>query len=172
MDTEIICEVCRSICKIEDETCPNCGNALSHHKNLKTVGIADINPDKLRFNAGSARFGYQFILRFHLENIPDTVITVKFNKHLVLGRMAGEDQDYIDFSLYNGHEHGISRMHARIIRHPMALLLQDLGSTNGTFLNGVRLEDDKGALLRDKDIITLGRMTIRVEFISDFEAEK
>jgi hypothetical protein len=167
-ETEVACEVCQTLCSVEHYTCTKCGAILPHRKQQKTVGISEeVVTDMLRFNTGTSMFGRQFTLRLHLET--GERLTVQFEKQLVLGRMISEGEDYIDFTKYNGHEHGISRLHARIVRYPMTLLIQDLGSTNGTFLNGSKLDSEKGAVLRDGDSITLGKFQMRVEFISSLD---
>jgi two-component system, cell cycle response regulator len=53
---------------------------------------------------------------------------------------------------------GVSRAHARIRPDDKRLLLEDLGSRNGTFLNGKRLE--RPAALFDGDKIQIGRTAI------------
>ncbi len=50
----------------------------------------------------------------------------------------------------------ISRHHARIIRHADAITIEDLNSSNGTFLNSVRV---KTGTLKLNDLVTLGRAT-------------
>jgi len=50
----------------------------------------------------------------------------------------------------------ISRQHARIIRRADAITIEDLNSSNGTFLNGVRV---KTGALKLNDLVTLGRST-------------
>lgn len=52
----------------------------------------------------------------------------------------------------------ISRSHARILPSPQGILLRDLGSSNGTWVNGQRITE---ALLRDGDEIRLGACVIR-----------
>lgn len=49
-----------------------------------------------------------------------------------------------------------SRLHARISWHEDAWQLRDLGSRNGTFLNGVRLQPGKGRALAVGDQLGLG----------------
>lgn len=52
----------------------------------------------------------------------------------------------------------ISRRHARFIVKPDGVYIEDLGSTNGTFLNGVRLSAPKR--LSNGDLVTLAESTV------------
>ena len=52
-------------------------------------------------------------------------------------------------------EPGVSRRHARIRGDVTGYWIEDLGSLNGTFVNGARVEGE-GQRLRDKDRIELG----------------
>jgi hypothetical protein len=54
-----------------------------------------------------------------------------------------------------------SRHHARIHRAGSGFVINDLGSTNGTYLNGERLNADHR--LADGDIITVGAVSLRFE---------
>lgn len=53
----------------------------------------------------------------------------------------------------------MSRDHASLVAGPAAVILVDLTSTNGTFLNGERVQR---AILKDGDRVRLGRTTLRV----------
>jgi hypothetical protein len=72
----------------------------------------------------------------------------------VLGR-APEATAWID-------DDAVSRRHARVLLSAGAATLEDLGSKNGTFLNGRRLEAP--APLADRDEIRIGaaRMVLRI----------
>jgi len=48
----------------------------------------------------------------------------------------------------------VSRRHAEVLRTPDGYLLRDLGSTNGTFLNDVRVDS---AYLRDGAVLRMGK---------------
>ena len=51
----------------------------------------------------------------------------------------------------------VSREHARILKHQGELRIKDLGSTNGTFVNGERVTR---CMLQNKDVISLGGMEL------------
>jgi len=55
---------------------------------------------------------------------------------------------------------GISRVHCEILRKDGFHLISDLGSSNGTYVNGKRVNE---AQLDSKDVITLGEYSINYE---------
>ncbi|TSC31903.1 FHA domain-containing protein [Corallococcus sp. Z5C101001] len=62
-------------------------------------------------------------------------------------------------------DRAVSRMHARILREDSGFVLEDLGTPNGVFLNGVRLEAP--ARLADGDVVELGRSLLRFQAAFD-----
>jgi DNA-binding winged helix-turn-helix (wHTH) protein len=61
----------------------------------------------------------------------------------------------------------VSRCHARIVVQGTTATLEDLGSKNGTYLNGERLE--RPALLGNGDEIWIGRSVARFRYLIDGE---
>jgi pSer/pThr/pTyr-binding forkhead associated (FHA) protein len=57
----------------------------------------------------------------------------------------------------------LSRCHAVLLAGPQGMLLIDLDSTNGTFVNGTPIPADTPVLLADGDQITLGRVLARYD---------
>jgi phosphoserine phosphatase RsbU/P len=68
-----------------------------------------------------------------------------------IGRSSANDLTFNNLSL--------SRHHARIIRKEEKFFVEDTGSRNGTFLNGVRIR--QSSALKNEDVIQLGEITIR-----------
>ena len=64
----------------------------------------------------------------------------------------------------------VSRRHATIRSLDDALAIEDLGSTNGTFVNGERLTGVSG--LKDGDVITMANSALRVEVQVDAGATR
>lgn len=57
----------------------------------------------------------------------------------------------------------VSRRHARILKQENAVVLEDLGSINGTFINGKRLDPYIPETLKDGDKLQLGKIPIDVK---------
>jgi pSer/pThr/pTyr-binding forkhead associated (FHA) protein len=55
----------------------------------------------------------------------------------------------------------VSHRHALLSRQSEGAVLIDLGSTNGSFVNGVQAPPDEVVWLADGDVITLGRVVLR-----------
>ncbi len=65
---------------------------------------------------------------------------------------------------------GISRHHFKIIVKDNQASIEDLGSTNGTYVNGVKVQQQ---LLHDKDTIQISSQTVvTFSYVSDLEAQK
>ena len=68
----------------------------------------------------------------------------------------------IDLAPFRAYTNGVSRMHAVIRRRGGQIVLMDLGSANGTYVNGRRLRSQQEAGLVDGDMIALGALKIRI----------
>ncbi len=58
-------------------------------------------------------------------------------------------------------DHNVSRRHAEVAATPNGFVVRDLGSTNGTMVNGARTNGDHR--LRDGDIVSFGSTYVRFE---------
>jgi pSer/pThr/pTyr-binding forkhead associated (FHA) protein len=76
------------------------------------------------------------------------------DEELVIGRQASEEGKL-------GQDAEISREHARIARSGAGFVIEDLGSTNGTFVNGRRISGAE--ILSPGDKIQVGATTLVVQ---------
>jgi hypothetical protein len=70
----------------------------------------------------------------------------------------------VDLTQDLGREHGVSREHARIFHQANRVRIEDLGSTNGTLLNGRRLDPYMPETLRPGDQFQMGELLVEVSF--------
>jgi len=68
----------------------------------------------------------------------------------------------VDLAPYRAYECGVSRLHAVLKRLGERAVIMDLGSSNGTYLNGERLAADVEHALTHGDLIALGKLKIQV----------
>jgi len=89
-----------------------------------------------------------------------------------LGRidLRRSERPDVDLTAYGGLEKGVSRIHAAIERRGNILTLVDLGSSNGTYLNGYRLPPNEPFTLREGDEVLLGKMVVHVYFRTNAHA--
>ncbi len=172
------------------QQCPNCGHQNrpgvvfcdNCAANLLGVSVSTKSLDPSRPNGlpghvdssilldvkveGTDRFEPGDTLRLEVEGSTDAILLTP-KPETIFGRRdpaTGAMPD-IDLTPFAGYRMGVSRRHAAL-RHgdEHTLDLWDLGSSNGTFLNGQRLSAHRPYRLRDGDEIRLGQMVIRVHF--------
>lgn len=68
----------------------------------------------------------------------------------------------IDLSPHQAYEMGVSRLHASIRLDGQQVMATDLGSVNGTRLNGQKIPPHKPCTLNHGDILTLGKLKLQV----------
>ena len=91
-------------------------------------------------------------------------LTLPAEGEAVIGRLDATRRVFpnIDLTPEGGLEGGVSRRHARIHKQKSQYFIEDLGSANGTFLNGQRLTPYLPHPLHDNDELQLGRVRIQV----------
>lgn len=158
--------------------CENCGVGLGGEAPLETKSIdASTEEEKAQLGIeesvlidvrvqGAALFGENDVLRLDIEGSSDPII-LKPEAETIFGRRdpaTGAMPD-VDLTPFAGYRMGVSRRHAAIRFGDEQLLnLWDLGSSNGTYLNGERLNAHRPYRLHDGDELRLGQMMIRVRF--------
>jgi pSer/pThr/pTyr-binding forkhead associated (FHA) protein len=89
----------------------------------------------------------------------------------VIGRAdetSGEKPQF-DLAPYGAMEAGVSRRHAVLMPTDNTLALMDLDSTNGTYINGVRVEPGQKYALRAGARVAFGRLQLTVRVVGTSE---
>ena len=84
---------------------------------------------------------------------------------LVVGRTIENDASIgFDLTPYGAYHFGVSRRHAVLSLQDTYLYIEDLGSTNGTRINGFQLTPRQKYRLRDGDEVEFARLRTTVRF--------
>jgi hypothetical protein len=159
-----ICPNCSHQNRVGVLICDNCGVSIfddlfRHTKEVRAVPVESVRTASLE-----TRYlveGSSVVIR-----IADSLTPIRFvpEKPVILGRVnnANPRRPDIDLTAYHAFEKGVSCRHASIQQDEQRLMIADLGSTNGTCVNGERLSPHEPCQLRDGDEIRLGNLFLKV----------
>lgn len=171
MSNLVICPNCSHENHAAEQFCANCGLWLQDFETRKTFSGVQGTAIKAKVQEIAQLRESNKIqvpqlegneIALAIDDAPN-VLVIRFDSPLLLGRDTGAHTDnhpLIDFNDYRGYVMGVSRTHAMISRQNGDFYLVDLGSSNGTFLNGNRLNPNEPKLLETGDRITLGQIDI------------
>ncbi|MBN1965413.1 MAG: FHA domain-containing protein [Anaerolineae bacterium] len=149
--------------------CEECGQVLfgdAAEASTATKQLQNV-PDELGMKAtwGTARFSHESSIIVHLRDATEPIV-LQPRQETIFGRLDPNStvKPDLDLSPHGALEKGVSRLHASIRRGEDTLTLVDLGSVNGTFLNGQRLTPNQPRVLRDGDEIRFGKLVVHVYF--------
>ena len=113
----------------------------------------------------TTNFPIQLALRVARQEVR---LALASSTDLSLGRVDSLGQAVlpdIDLNPYGGYELGVSRIHASLQREKSQILVTDLGSANGTYVNGQRLEPYSPCPLNHGDRLQFGRLETLVYYL-------
>jgi hypothetical protein len=92
------------------------------------------------------------------------ILPLASRNEFILGRISEESLILpdVDLTPYRAGAAGVSRLHAVVKREANKALVMDLGSSNGTYINGRRIRPDVDVALSHQDIIALGTLQIQI----------
>jgi len=146
-----------------------------------TVSMPLLEQDLPPVFPGREEIGVDSFMRLptHSEKTPDEIASTTWRLALVssdellpplgievyddimIGRQIDNDVD-LDLTPYNAEELGVSRRHALLRPTYDSLYLFDQGSANGTFCNSERAWLGKPLLVSDGDVLSFGRLHLKV----------
>ena len=103
---------------------------------------------------GEGQESAQWALRFISGKYQGGEFPLRPNREIIIGRSSDLDMVLV--------EDMVSRKHAKITTDDHVVTIQDLGSTNGTFVNGEKV---RKADLKDGDRILIGTSIIKIIFV-------
>lgn len=163
----IICSNCKHTNMTGAMFCVECGAQLIGRDTLTTQTISTDNLGKVsKRKTGEISQPVEGADAWANLHLLDTgqVFPLTSRNEFTMGRVS-EGQPImpdIDFSPYQAYAAGVSRLHAVIKRSGNSVIFMDLGSANGTFLNGTRLKANMEQVLKHGDIISLGKLRIQI----------
>lgn len=92
-------------------------------------------------------------------------IVIPLQDKAILGRSSEVEKEgtfYIDLSPFLAYQLGVSRRHAMLVTENSQILVFDLSSSNGSFLNGKKLSHTDGHVIQDGDELVLGSLKMRI----------
>lgn len=182
----MICEVCHQEHTGGNQICPTCGNTLP-------VATLEIEHEPLDGSLPEVRWGtisfdsdFELILLAGNRSIrvqlpQDHGLIVGRGNHTSAKETTGltrnpftstgaeliykaDDQTFFVGLPQTTTQAGVSRQHVLIRNEGYFLTVLDLGSTNGSWLNGVQLLPNQKRLLRNGDLMQLGNLRLKVIF--------
>jgi len=156
-----MCLVCKAENPASAGTCSSCGAPLRMSQTMalsKTESnfSRDYNFQDVELAPGKVA------LYFVGKQYP---LIIRAGDGVILGRTGTEAPlPVIDLTEYRAGLLGVSRQHAVLRPVPNGYVIEDLNSTNGTFVNDEPVTSDAPRTLKDKDQIRLGGLVLFVRF--------
>lgn len=147
--------------------CTRCGhNNPSYDTFCEECGqVIDVSDSTLarRVFAGSASDKTAIVATLQTDK-DKLVITLQPGQRATVGRtvpymLLVPD---IDLTPLNGADLGVSRNHAVLDNTAKGLQITDLGSRNGTFINGKRLDSLNSQILKEGDTVRFGQLEVEL----------
>jgi hypothetical protein len=163
----IVCKFCGAKQVANTLFCNECGHYLSPKEDKSTdllntsqmsrAGVADSTPAPPATPTSSATL--------QLNIAQQLVIEVTVDKEVVLGRLDLKSTSFptIDLSTLGAPAKSVSRRHARIKKCGSDIILEDLGSANGTFINGKKVQPFTPTPLHHGDLVHLGQLAVEAK---------
>lgn len=168
-----VCLSCNAWIEGEPPVCPFCKKPIeaprcnSVEDTLVVKGSVLENLPKAQRTWSSAEVGKYPEIELRC-NGKSCKVKLKENDPVILGRVdAGfkaKNPPDVNLAEFGAFDKGVSRQHAALRLDGSMLMVQDIDSTNGTFVNGQRVTGTAGRVVRDQDELRLGSLSLTLNF--------
>lgn len=145
--------------------CSECGTQLVKSESVTTQKI-DL-PDGSNIVTGPIHneipdYGNAWISLHMLDS--GQILPVAERNEFTIGRISDNQpiMPDIDLSSFKAYDNGVSRLHAVIRRNDGNVIIMDLGSSNGTYVNGIRMLPNVEQSLHHGDVVALGKLKMQI----------
>ncbi len=131
-------------------------DTLSYHVRPKSAPLRELNPTPTAANSEAT-------IALHLVE-SGQILNLARQAEFTMGRVA-EGQlilPDVDLSPYQAYAQGVSRLHAALKVYNQRVFVTDLGSSNGTRVNGQKIMPNVDFPLNHGDVVALGKFKIQV----------
>ena len=162
----VVCDHCGKPNQKHESVCYSCGQLLNTGKGATETRNLNL-PDSAPLD--SEYFGADSVLALRVRGSTDPYeIRPQKGDEIIVGRTTSNSAmaPDVDLGTKQGADLGVSRLHLsiRYDAENHAVLVSDLGSANGTFINSQRLLAKEVRVLRHSDELRLGKMVMIVSF--------
>lgn len=163
----IVCQNCLHKEMLGAMFCSECGAQLIYATGVPTSGISqttsNLRTSEVSLKEPPPTSFPDALISLNIISTGD-VLPLAGQEEITLGRIS-EGQPMvpdIDLTPYKAYEAGVSRMHASIRMVEDQVLITDLGSANGTRVNGMQITPHIPYPVKHGDILTLGKFKIQI----------
>ncbi len=168
---KIICSSCNAENLPGTLFCIQCGTYLPSGGPLRTEPLPEQEEGRLARPRQEGREDEeQRALNIEVEILnTGRKILLSADREILVGRLDAAHGIFpeLDLTTDGGLEQGVSRRHARLYTREGMCFLEDLDSTNGTFLNEERLTPYLPYTFHDGDLVMFGTMRLKVHIYSN-----
>jgi pSer/pThr/pTyr-binding forkhead associated (FHA) protein/ribosomal protein L40E len=156
-----ICEKCFHENLLNAEMCNKCGARLN---GMFTLDDANLNPEPAFPKPPVSIKPEEGFFTFYIPGF-DQPFKLPFREEAIIGRhQQGSPMPDVDLTPYHGYLAGISRHHAQLKIVDKEVMVTDLGSSNGTWVNEFKLPPHSIHPLRSGDMLRLGNLLLFIYF--------
>lgn len=151
--------------------CIQCGTYLPSGGPLRTEPLPEQEegrPARPRQEGQEGEEAWALNIEVEVLNTGRKVL-LSADREILVGRLDAAHGIFpeLDMTTDGGLEQGVSRRHARIYTREGTCFVEDLDSTNGTFLNEERITPYLPYAFRDGDLLMFGTMRLKVHIYSN-----